>query len=816
MYQPWLKSLFCAFLLCITLTPLWAQNKILFIRGGDGTVGFLEGGSNEQGADLFNFATNPGNHGWGELGSALIAEGFTVEQMSENPVVAKVPRPVPLDTLNLSQYAVIVFGSNNADYTDAQKNALVAYVQAGGGVLFVSDGNFGPNWAGAPSSDQKFMGSFGLVMNQDSGTYAVKRADNHFFAPTHPILNGVNIFDGEGVSAITVMQPPAGVTNALITKALGIVQRNNGNISINQGKGSSEPAAANDASLAIAEMGLGRVAAHFDRNTFFNANGAGTDLHRFDNERFARNLFNWLARRPAFNTVSGNYAPRVHFPNLSPGALLSSASGLVVQASAKDIDGTVAYVELSVDGVSVGIATAAPYSWTLSNLSPGQRTLKATVVDNKGASTSASLPVNVANLISSAGWTVAGFQSNGAATGNAGFAIDGNPNTRWATNQVQAPNQRFAINFGKPIAFERVVLKTAQNPDDYPRGYLLKGSNNGVDYVNLTSGTGSGPTTDISLPQPVTYQFLEIVQTGTAGVNWWSIHDLELYAPGAVVPPVSNMLSRTGWTVSGFQSNGSATGNATLAIDGSASTRWETSQPQTPGQRFVINMGKPNSFSRLVLKTDQSPNDYPRSFVLRGSNNGIDFVNLASGSGSGATTQIVLPQAVTYQFVEIAQTGTDGYWWWSIHEVEAYGSGPAPSPAISRAGWTVSGFQSNGSAAGNAASAVDGAPNTRWASTQVQAPGQRFVVNMGQPTLVARFVLKTEQNPNDYPRGYLLRGSSNGTDFVDLASGAGTNPITDIVLPQPATYQFFEIRQTGAVTTGGYWWSIHELEAYGP
>src|SRR5207302_9000318 len=47
----------------------------------------------------------------------------------------------------------------------------------------------------------------------------------------------------------------------------------------------------------VAEAGLGRVAIHFDRNTFFNANGAGTSLHRFDNARYAKNLFEWLAGR---------------------------------------------------------------------------------------------------------------------------------------------------------------------------------------------------------------------------------------------------------------------------------------------------------------------------------------------------------------------------------------------------------------------------------------------------------------------------------------------------------------------------------------
>jgi hypothetical protein len=52
-----------------------------------------------------------------------------------------------------------------------------------------------------------------------------------------------------------------------------------------------------DMALLVIEHGQGRVACHFDRNTFFNRNGAGTNIHRFDNKRYAINLFNWLARR---------------------------------------------------------------------------------------------------------------------------------------------------------------------------------------------------------------------------------------------------------------------------------------------------------------------------------------------------------------------------------------------------------------------------------------------------------------------------------------------------------------------------------------
>jgi len=49
-----------------------------------------------------------------------------------------------------------------------------------------------------------------------------------------------------------------------------------------------------DAALVTATSGKGRVVGHYDRNTFFNQNGAGTNINRFDNKKYALNLFNWL------------------------------------------------------------------------------------------------------------------------------------------------------------------------------------------------------------------------------------------------------------------------------------------------------------------------------------------------------------------------------------------------------------------------------------------------------------------------------------------------------------------------------------------
>jgi hypothetical protein len=273
---------------------LFAAQKILFIRGASGTGGFLDGGTlaqrDEELADINNLSTAKGNHGWGELANLLRSDGFTLEQRIE-----KNDNRVDLTKLDLSQYSTIVFGSNNADYTPHGDKtivkALVNYVFAGGSALFASDANFGTSYGDAPSSDQEFLGRFGLAVNQDKGTYSLTRAAN-FRAPAHPILAGVNEIDGEGVSPGVRVAPVAGVTPQVIIGAKDIT-RNNDSFA----KGTDRAVTDSDGALVVATAGLGRVAVAFDRNTFFNKNGAGTDLHRFDNTRYATNLFEWLAGR---------------------------------------------------------------------------------------------------------------------------------------------------------------------------------------------------------------------------------------------------------------------------------------------------------------------------------------------------------------------------------------------------------------------------------------------------------------------------------------------------------------------------------------
>jgi hypothetical protein len=125
------------------------------------------------------------------------------------------------------------------------------------------------------------------------GEYTLQRDEGHYVVPRHPILAGVNEFGGEGVSPIVHADSAvAGVTATVIaTCRPGRQTRNNDAY----GQGTSREVTRYDAALVVAKAGKGRMAGHFDRNTFFNLNGAGSSLHSHDNAVYARNLFRWLA-----------------------------------------------------------------------------------------------------------------------------------------------------------------------------------------------------------------------------------------------------------------------------------------------------------------------------------------------------------------------------------------------------------------------------------------------------------------------------------------------------------------------------------------
>jgi len=176
----------------------------------------------------------------------------------------------------------------------------------------------------------------------------------------------------------------------------------------------------------------------------------------------------------------------------------------------------------------------------------GDYVLTATVTDNLGLSTDVNLPIEVIGTagieipLNRSDWVLSANNN----TGSLGSAVDGDLTSRWTTQQTQQSGQLFGVDFSQRQQFQRIELNTTNSPNDYPRGYIVRGSDDGTNFVTLATGAGvaGGSPTNIIFSEPVTYRYLEIEQTGSSGSNWWSIHEINVFQP-----PADSVLPLSSW-----------------------------------------------------------------------------------------------------------------------------------------------------------------------------------------------------------------------------------------------------------------------------
>jgi len=110
-------------------------------------------------------------------------------------------------------------------------------------------------------------------------------------------------------------------------------------------------------------------------------------------------------------------------------------------------------------------------------------------------------------------------------------AVDGDASTRYSTGAGQAPGQYLQVDFGQAIPARQVVLDTGVSTGDYPRGYTVATSADGVHWSTaVADGRGTGQFTTIGLTgAPV--QYVRIMLTATSS-SWWSVADVRAYTSG--------------------------------------------------------------------------------------------------------------------------------------------------------------------------------------------------------------------------------------------------------------------------------------------
>jgi len=194
-------------------------------------------------------------------------------------------------------------------------------------------------------------------------------------------------------------------------------------------------------------------------------------------------------------------------------------------------------------------------------------------------------------------------------------------------------------------------------------------------------------------------------------------------------------------------------------------------------------------------------NDFPRIWDVYTSYDNVTFTHAASGFGSNRVVQADFQGAKTGRYLRIASNGTSAQWW-PIAEI-AISSGKN----LDRGGWSVT-----SSVGASPANVTDNTAGTRWTTGVAQANGQMLSVDMGALITMNNVTIDTAKNSTDeqdYPRGYNLELSRNGTTWTTVVSGVGTRKATTIHFVAQAA-RHFRLVQTA---TAAQWWSVGELTA---
>jgi len=135
-------------------------------------------------------------------------------------------------------------------------------------------------------------------------------------------------------------------------------------------------------------------------------------------------------------------------------------------------------------------------------------------------------------------WVASSSTTGSDAPGN---ALDGNLTTRWSTGGSQVNGQWFQVDMGLANTFNKIVLNYVNSANDYPRGYQVYVSNDGVTWGGIATNTGTSGITTITFATQAA-RYIRIIQTGNAPGTFWSIDEFNVFG---TTPPAPASLTAT-------------------------------------------------------------------------------------------------------------------------------------------------------------------------------------------------------------------------------------------------------------------------------
>jgi O-glycosyl hydrolase len=354
-----------------------------------------------------------------------------------------------------------------------------------------------------------------------------------------------------------------------------------------------------------------------------------------------------LGASRTFDQISLN---QIEFPTDSPAnyVLQTSTDGSTWSGTVSYGTGTSSFTNISfapttARHIRISLSGAASRWWTIGEVS----------VYNSQAGL---LPKN-------AGGVAASITGGGTAVSN---AWDGTVGTRWTNGAAQAAGQWLRVDLGAVRTFTALELDAGQWSGDFPRGYVVHVSDDGVTWGSaVATGGGTSHITRITTGTQ-TARFIRVQLTAASSTNWWSVAEVRVYnGVRATTSGVTwSSLSHSGWTASAFANGGSAG----LGVDQWLGSRWQSGQAQNNSEWFEVDLGTARAFKGVQLIQSGGPDngggDFPRGYEIYTSNDKVTWTKVAMGKGYGVVNALFSPR--TARYINVHSTGTDAGHWWSI------------------------------------------------------------------------------------------------------------------------------------------------------
>jgi hypothetical protein len=247
--------------------------------------------------------------------------------------------------------------------------------------------------------------------------------------------------------------------------------------------------------------------------------------------------------------------------------------------------------------------------------------------------------------------------------------------------------------------------------------------------------------------------------------------------------------------------------------DRNASYKWQNRQsPPSPNQCIHGVLGGPRTFNRAVHEHAGHVSDHPAAYKLEVSQDGAAWNVVRTGSGTPSVTTIDLLSQVTGRYVRVTETGSTGSNWFTVNELRVFSEGASTTSAggeLDATSWQISASASYSPAS----RAIDRNASYKWQNGRSQASSNDSLqLDLGSAQTFRRLVLDHAGNIYDFPVGYRVDVSDDGSTWTTVQTGAGTHTKTEIVLPARYTRRYVRVTETG--TTGSRWFSVNEIRIF--